>query len=464
MAAAVAAMATAAWTPAGAVPPPASWKTDDYPTQPMRWYGIEVAKLPSKTLAVGIEDSLRKNGWGPVQMIEKDGGVSVVLGEVDNPGRAWYLHEELSQLRVADGKLVEIEPTNPTAQPGGATGPFLPAYLASPATAPAKLPTEKEIQERLRSVAEMGGGTPDSQATFAMVNLWDKQDFKNPLFADGALAASRLLWKQKAEPEMLLFIAGKLARGEWPADSKQRLAAGDFVADLLYGYRRDWRGAWSATREQLADKDRTPEQRAADMLRMAALTVELADRNVAPPQFWPGVRFQLRRAMEELPAEMQATESRIALVYLQTFAWEGNWARVEEMATEYLTRYPDPSGQNSLARILLAKSFERRRAFKEAVAELQKVIDADLADDEQLRFGMETVDPSEIARTERRRFEALAAGADPLREDPAVGKTELEKADAEERAKVEDEKERPKREAEAEKTAKPWYRRWWGGD
>ena len=119
-----------------------------------------------------------------------------------------------------------------------------------PATAPAKPPTEDETRERLRSAAEMAHGTPDSQATFVMLDLWEKKDFANPQFADGALAASRLLWKQKAEPEMLLFIAGKLARGEWPASPEQRVAAGDFVADLLYGYRRDWRGARALTQRR----------------------------------------------------------------------------------------------------------------------------------------------------------------------------------------------------------------------
>ena len=461
--AAVAAMVAATLAPAGAVTPPAVWKDSDYPVQPVRWYGIEVAKLPSKTLAVGIERSLRDNGWGPVQLVEKDGGVSVILGEVDTPGRAWYLHEELSQLRVADGRLVEVEPG--TSATRGADGPYLPAFLPSPSTAPAKLPTEDEIKERLRSAAESTAGT-DSKATFTMLNLWEKKEFGNPEFSDGALAASRLLWKQKSNPEALLYIAGKLARGEWPASPEERLAAGDFVADLLYGYRRDWRGAWSATRTLLDNPLRKPEQKAADMLRMAALTAELSDLKVAPPQFFPGLRSQLRHAMDTLPAEHEGTERGIALVYLQTFAWEGNWPRVEELAADFLKAYPDPSGQNSLARVFLAKSLERRRAFGDAVKELQTVVDTRLADDELLRFGMETVDPIEIARVEKRRFEALAAGLDPMREDPAVGKTELEKFAVEENEKTPDAEklDSDKKDDEPAKEVKPWYRRWWSGE
>src|SRR6185295_15785282 len=88
-------------TPLWAGVPP-EWKDADVPNTPPSWYAVEVATFPSSTLALGLQQSLQAQKWGPVDLVERGSETVVLVGETDNIGEAYYLKEELRVQRIVD--------------------------------------------------------------------------------------------------------------------------------------------------------------------------------------------------------------------------------------------------------------------------------------------------------------------------------------------------------------------------
>lgn len=423
--------------PAAGSSVPPEWRAGDYPERPASaWYGVEVAEFPSRLLAEGVERSLAGNGWGPVLLVDgPEGSCRVVLGEMARVADAWYVKKELAAQRIAGGRVVEL----PLAGDGRSARGFNTSPLLEPFTPTdhRDLPpgmTADDIRRKLRVLAlEMDGdegASPsaevDNQMIRAFLDAWQAGNTAEEIVGRGAVIAAQRLWSTYSEPDIVLHLAGKVARGEWSAPPDQVEEARLLAGALLYSHRRDWRGAWAATRLLEGDRSRPLASRIDDRLRQAALLVELYDTADGPRPTPAQIRLHLRRTQEMIPAgsDLQAAAASVGLIYLQTFAWEGKWARVEELSRAWLDRHDDeirPSGQAMLVRYLLAQSLERREAWEEAVELLASITGSSVDPAKRLRMGRDVRDLSLEARELRRRFqeEARRAVAANPEEEPA---------------------------------------------
>lgn len=389
----------------GAVP--VEWSPSDYARAPSHWWAVEVARFPSPSLAAAVEQTLSTQGWAPVQVLERDGGHVVAVGEVDALGAAHFLVRELEAQNLAEGGVVAL----PRAQhpPRGFTGPVLPPFLATPGTLPEAPPAdERAAQEQLRNaLLDLSG--PEADEAQAALALWLEDKTEEEDFAEGIIAAAQLLWQERVEPGLTYFLASTIARGDWPATAEQRVQAGEVVSDLLYGWASDWRGAWSAARALENHPARSNAGEARDGLRRAALLVELTRTGAHPSPTMGDVRLHLRRLREGIAASETEVAVKIDLVYLQTFAWEGNWDRVEQLGRAFLGDYPEELAERNAARILVAQSLERHRRWDEAIGLLDRVLAQPEPVADRFRYGLEQADLQARARDERARLVALRA-------------------------------------------------------
>ena len=339
-----------------------------------------------------------------------------MVGEVSAVGEAYYLAEELRVQGIAEGRVVELPPELRPLKPRGITGEYLPAFLATIDRSPKTKPKAQKIREKIASeTREETAGEKNSKASIQLfLKAWERGEDRNPDIGAGAIVAAETLWERRTAPEETLYIAGRVARGEWQSTAEERLRAQVLVADLLYGHRRDWRAAWQAARALEANTLRTASGQASDKLRQAALLVELADRRVQPAVEFAVIRRLLREAQEIAPETDKKIAARINSVYVQTFAWEGNWLRVEDLATGFLRDYPDELALGAMVRIQLARSYERTRAYAKAASELDTVIGTSIPYDQFPRLGIQTLDPRDYARLEYSRITRIQAGALPV--------------------------------------------------
>lgn len=176
-----------------------------------------------------------------------------------------------------------------------------------------------------------------------------------------------------------------------------------------------------------------------DEMRRAALLAELAGAaGPARPSF-NEVRAVLRGAWD-LPADDPRLRAKLEVFYLQTFAWQGRWARVEAIGREFVERSVGLPHENALGRILVARSLERFGAHDEALAMLRAVVDQEFPEGVRgiARAGRER-DLHGEARRWVEHFEQMKAreAADALGgEEPATGQEAPvdAEADAEEEA------------------------------
>lgn len=409
------------WLPAQAAPIPPEWHPDDYPSRAASaWYGVEVAHFPSRILAEGVERALISNGWGPVLLLDgDDGSCRVVVGEVTRVADAWYLKKELAAQRLADGRVVELPlPRDGRPAAGFNTAPLLEPFTPTDGRGLPGEMTAEEARRRLRTLAlEIDGDAPAGedvpadaadQLVLAFLDAWQSGDWDEETAGSGAVIAARRLWSNHSEPDLALHIAARVARGEWAAPPEKVEEARLLAARLLYAHRRDWRGAWAAVRLMEGERTRPLASRLDDRLRQAALLVELHDRAGDPRPTLAQVRQHLRRTQEMIPADGHGETARsLQLVYLQTFAWEGNWGRVEELTRAWLKRHdtePSPSGQALLARYFLARSLERHEAWDEAQELLASIVTANVDPAKRLRLGLTTRDIALEARQLQQRF------------------------------------------------------------
>ncbi len=213
---------------------------------------------------------------------------------------------------------------------------------------------------------------------------------------------------------LAFFLACRVASRQWSAPDDIRLAAGEVTADLQYGWLRDWRGAWASTVALLEDPSRDPVGRTRDRLRLAALEVDLAASAVEPKPNWNRIRLQLRRAWDEVPLAAEREQAKIELVYLLTFAWQGNWARVEELGKDFVARVSTPFPHEAgLAKLTMAKAMERREAWDEALALLDRHFAGRiLPPNDGLYMGFDRLDLDARYREARQRLVSAQLGAE----------------------------------------------------
>ncbi|MCC5878057.1 MAG: hypothetical protein JJU11_17705, partial [Candidatus Sumerlaeia bacterium] len=371
-----------------AIPP--QWSSTDYPSRaPSHWYGVEVARFPSCTLAEGVRESLTNRGWGPISLVrDEEGKCRVILGEVARIGDAWYIQKELAVQNVAEGRIVEIPIDTSGRAPKGFSATALlspfevtfpdsfdearlrrslqalrltmeaddpdPTPTATPIPTPTpgddEAPTDdangdgdingseeephhdEEDASEPEESPESASILADNEALQAFVELWGAGKTSETAVGRGAMIAARHFWETMVEPEAALFLSSRVASGIWPAPPEAIEEARVMTADLLYGHRRDWRAAWGTTRFLEGERTRPTEKRVMDRLRMAALMAELHAEGREPAPTPQRVRQHLRRSREMLTESRPEIEKRIDYFYLQTFAWEGAWGRVETLA------------------------------------------------------------------------------------------------------------------------------------
>lgn len=378
---------------------PRAWRAEDTLVQPAR-YTVRVAEFPSVALAEGVANALRALDWNPVWIHHAPRSVGVHVGVVADSAEARFLADELAEQGVVDGVVVET-PRGADVAELAFGGPLLPAFTPGVASVEKLVEGDKlaaQLDDLARTPPPLVPDTWDED--LAIIRAADEPAPRG----SAALRVVEYLAEQRREADVALALACRVARGEWTATPAERLRAGDIAADLLYGHARDWRAAWAASTALLANPDRDAAGRTRDQLRLAALAIELAATDATPRPSWNAVRARARRAFETAP-ERDGDRLRIKaeLLYLQTFALEGRWDRVEEIATEFLGRAQDYPWECALARLQLARALERHGDVEKVTAQLDRVIMMRLDDKDAVTMGFDVPDLAERARLQRER-------------------------------------------------------------
>jgi len=383
---------------------PSDWKSEDYPQEPARWYGVEVARFPSKPMADMMEKSLLESSWRPIERRKIDGSHAIILGETGDLGFAHYFRKDLNLQDWAEGKVVSLEVPNDGSAPEGIKGgnffsPFQPSE-----------PLDEELVRRQLRRYFAGTGDPEIQRVLEAFSNESIMRRQGPVVAKMA----ETLWENRAGGDAALYLASNVASGKWPAPGPEAFRAKVIARDLFYGHTRDWRAAWASAEALQNDPARDQAGRASDELRQAALLVDLLNQDTPHAPSLSYIRQAIRQAYAMIPEQDNTLKARAELFYLQTFAWQGDWERVERTAPYLVKRYPNQPAQKAMARILLAKSLERKRDYDRAVEILASVQGQSIPQSEHLRMGNRLTDPREIAAAEMERFQELKSLDEPL--------------------------------------------------
>jgi hypothetical protein len=309
--------------------------------------------------------------------------------------------KEVAAQKLADGKIVSVQPGLHAPEARRFQGALVPPFSAQADVTDAEI--ERVVQgmksdEKLATAAE-----------FVMAALNDPA--KGPQAGGNAVVLIDDLWAKELQGEVVLALALRVARGEWPASAAQRDRCRERAVELLHA-KGDWRGAWAGA-QQLAGSSDDPEIRARARLRQAALVADLYRVGATPQPDLAALREFLRDALVLLPDALEADARRMESVYVQTFAWEGCWERVEVLAEDFLAQHGEGSADSLVVRSLLAQSMARFDRLPDAKQGLKGVAEAPLARAEFFRFGMERRDPRYMAREALARLEELEARRDP---------------------------------------------------
>lgn len=388
---------------------PYSWKNEDMPGSTTFW-AVEIQRFDSQMLASTMLKALSDKGLGPLNMqVETTDATALLLGKFQDPGEAFHVAEELRVNRVAKPRLVTAvsgAPQSVVIPPDFQLAPFTPSPDKNFAQ-----PEEATIIKLLNEVATTSDLSADAEIRTA-ASLWEAKQTANPALGDGAYLAARRFWDAATNPEESLFLAGKVARGEWAASPQARSGAQDLVSDLLYGHRRDWRGAWLAAAIIQEQSVPSSERALAARLRQIALEVELIDKSAAPNFSFATIRGHLRQLAEATPDTFGKLHADIQLIYLNTFAWEGNWERVDQVGAEIIATSAEFPYHASMARILRAQSLERKESWLAALSLLAEARTTLIPKPLLPRMGMTTFDPAVLAAEKAVLIESLANGID----------------------------------------------------
>jgi hypothetical protein len=380
---------------------PSGWQANEYEV-PSRRFTLEIARFPTSTMVAGYyKMGMEQKGWGPLQVATNEKEDVVYLGNFSSISAAMFAAKELELQDIPSAKIVDV-PQGITYDKMGVDGPLRDPF--TPSTADSRLIDAEQAARQVAMLVESPPAGISDPARLALEKLAIESNWA--AFGNDAGVVAAELARLKVEVQLAFFLSSKVASGEWPASDPVRLAAGEVAADLLYGWLRDWRATWAASNALLEDPARSPAGRARDRLRLAAVEVDHASAPTPLRPEWNRVRLQLRRAWDEVPLNAEREQAKIELVYLQTFAWEGNWGRVEELGRQFVarhkTRFPHEAG---LALLMVAQSMERREAWDEALEMLDgHFAGRPLPAQDGLYMGFDRLDLSERYRQARRRL------------------------------------------------------------
>lgn len=386
---------------------PREWVVTDVSAEQSR-FGVVAAEFPSTLLAEGVASTLTNLGWMPVRVAAAGNVSQVLVGDFATAGDAVFLADELRLQKLAEARPVRLPASLERAQVEIA-GPFVDAFLDRGVEGQAPMTLDKAFPILEAVIASLPQDErPPLRRAFDDLRNGTGADVRGPAAAELA----RLLDSTKREADVALFLATNVASGEWTAPDTARLACAELAADLLMEHRRDWRGAWSATRSLLAEPTRKDAARGRDLLRRGALETELAAGAGDVKPSFAAARATLRQAWDATPKTEYRQLAQIELVYLKTFGMDGDWDSVELLADEFLRRHLRTApGESLSARLWLARSQERREAWREAIANLERVASTTLLDAERLYTGFEPQDIQSEALRLRLRFVELSATA-----------------------------------------------------
>ena len=394
-----------------AADPPACWQMEDLPQAPPSWYAVRVAKFPSSLLAEGVQKGLQESGWGPVQLeTAPDGETVVLLGQLYGSAQAWALYHELKNQKVAQGEIVPMAVSANKTK--GFSGPTTRAFEV---VFPADPQAQKQLQDELSDELEMMAGELDGDQEKLIREMLVKLkagELSDPALARGAVTAAQIFWDRKVAAEPALYLASRVASGNWPVaatDQDKLFQAKNLTYDLLYGTRRDWLGAWKIAIEMERQAGESGELKAQNLLRQAALMVDLIQQQADPRPSFEVVRERLLAARHAAPESSTVLLAQVEYLYLQTFAWQGNWDRVEELATALSREYEESAPVYAgLSRVWLAKSLERHERYRKAVEILQDELSNRYAQSVWPRRGYKTFNPHQFASDTLTYFQDLA--------------------------------------------------------
>jgi hypothetical protein len=383
------------------------WKAADTAPIPDKVYAIEVGRFPSEALAASVAGTLTAMNWGPVRTIEVDGRRSVIVGESPDIVEIHSILEELTVQKLADGRVILVPDGERDREALPFRGPLLPAFhsLGNPEPNTADL----AVRMRATSAAIM---VDERNAMNAAIDLMDAGTFDDPALGDSITPALLRIRDDGSAADLILPAAERIARGEWAASPRWRLAAMELCADLYLGARRDIRSALHATQALLDEPQRTPEGRARDLLRLEALNGLVLAKGAEPFPSFTRMRSQLRLVYEQTPEGEVKTRARTALLTLQTFAWEGNWERVIEFGEEFLSEFGNDPAVFQVGAVLVARGYETVENYKRAIIILDQAIAAKVARSERFRVGDQLVNAREMASQWQAYFRALESGVD----------------------------------------------------
>jgi hypothetical protein len=330
----------------------------------------------------------------------------VLVGELTTVAEAEYLCRELTLQSVADGRVVAVATTSDA-----------PRVLHGPLLAPFETPDEPrfdvaKMAERIRAL-DLSNQLEQGQAAALLAAMGTEGTMTGDIGLTAVLVAERCM-ALRAEPDLALFLSCTVAAGVWPATAQVAERAQRLAADLLYGHQRDWRASWAASRA-IATGSTSAVYRTEARLRQAALQLELIREGITPAPAFADVRRQIRQAYETAPEQDQAELlERAQVLYISTFAWEGNWDRVEVLADAWLKEYDATTARGVMVRTLLAKSLFRKELFSEARTLLTSAIATPLNATDFLPLGFESRDPRNSAIIALKQLGRLEGGSDPL--------------------------------------------------
>lgn len=383
------------------------WKADDTAPIPDKAYAVEVGRFPSEALAASVAGTLNAMNWGPVRTIDVDGRRSVIVGETSDIVEVHSILEELTIQKVADGRVILVPDGERDREALPFRGPLLPPFH----TPGNPKPNTADLAVRMRATSA-AIVVEERNAMNAAIELMLAGTFDDPALGDAIAPALARVRDDGSAAELILPAAERIARGEWAASTRSRIAAMELCADLYLGSRRDIRSTLHATHELLDEMQRTPEGRARDLLRLEALNGLVLAKGAEPLPSFTRMRSQLRLAFEQTPEKAVKTRGRIALLTLQTFAWEGRWERVREFGEEFIGEFGNDVASFQVAAILVARAYEEVEDYKRAIILLDQAIAASVVRSERIRVGDQLVNAREMASRWQAYFRALESGVE----------------------------------------------------
>lgn len=392
---------------------PGTWRAQDAATAEATLYGVETGRYLSPALAAAQQRVLQDLGWGVVTAASVGKETSIIVGATPSLAEAYGLEQELREQAIADGRVVRLPAGSVGSVPEGIVGPRYPAFRAP---MPEERPGHDELLREVQSLREfLSPG--DYAAVSLSLELWGRGDTWQPEMGAGALAAAKAMVIAGRNPRLVLALVEPVAAGDWAATPQVRQACAGMVAEMRIAL-GDIRAALAAIAALERMPGITAETRALCHLRRAAVDASLLAAGEDPRPTTAHIRARLMDAYAAAPEEALRTRARIALLYMQTLAWDGEWDRLRDVGQEFAQRYRDVEGVLQAGQLLLARTFERDSDWRAGAEMLDRVLAAPVAPENALRVGTREIAVRETARLWRDWYNAHRWGAEPGERPP----------------------------------------------